>query len=89
MVNRSDLAEVSLRLLLDAVVRTRAQHSIVLRRCPTGSPEAIRTRRAALGALEHYVSALRARDLPVPPKLQRDLTMWRNLCADPKSQRSR
>ena len=88
-MRRSDRVEVPLKPLLDEVLRTRAQHSGVLRRRPTGSAEAARTRRAALRALEDYVSALRARELPVPPKLQRDLTMWRLLCADAGSQRSR
>jgi len=71
-----------LGLLLAEVLRTRAHHGLVLQRSRTGSPEVRGTRQAALRALEHYVSALRSRDLPVPPRLRRDLTMLRLLCDD-------
>jgi hypothetical protein len=82
VVTQSDRAVLPLKLLFDEVLRTRERHARSLQRKRTGSAEVVRSRRAAMLALEDYIAALRSRELPVPPKMQRDLTMLRNLCAD-------
>ena len=81
MVNQSDRAAVALSHLLDEVLRTRVHHRLVLQRKRADSVDSNKARRAALRALENYVAALNARELPVPPRIQRDLRMLRILCA--------
>jgi len=66
-----DVLAVRLRDARDAV----AEH----RHAPVGSEAAVSSRRTMLSALEDYVDALEARNLPVPHALRDELRLHRQL----------
>ncbi|MGC4112521.1 MAG: hypothetical protein QM747_19280 [Nocardioides sp.] len=72
-----------LRHFLEEVRRAQEAYDAELHRRPhPGEVQVTATRNAVLVALEDYASALGQQNLPVPPKMHRDLQMLRILCAN-------
>lgn len=68
-----------LRALFDRVAEAKAVHRRQLGR--RMEPALVDSTRAEfLVALEEYVAALTRSGLPIPPSMQRDLTLLRGLC---------
>ncbi|HEX3931069.1 MAG TPA: hypothetical protein VHW64_10205 [Nocardioides sp.] len=74
-----------LRDLLGEVRRTRVAYDLELHRRRPEAYQVNATRLAVLMALEDYASALGQQNLPVPPKMHRDLKMLRLLCAQTRA----
>ena len=80
---RASSVRASLKSLLDEVVRARAhQHEQTELRGVSIATQ-VAGHRAVLEALERYVGALEANELPIPRRIQADLRLRRALCGLP------
>jgi hypothetical protein len=83
---RSLVRDAELRRLWEDLERAREVHRDCLRGRQDLRQELL-TRADVLGALEDFVAALANRHVPIPPRLQREVALLKNLAIHPIARR--